>query len=118
EPVEVAVAVDIAERRSYPELSVAEHRVIETPKGSVAVVERQLYCSEITRDRDIGPQIAVDAREGAGEREVADLDLTVEVRTAGTPRELRDARLLADVHEADARFVGFVPPQVVRLMHA
>jgi hypothetical protein len=62
-----------------------------------------------------GPEIISVACKGRCEREVGDLSLTVEIERTGEPEQVRNSRLFTDVHEPNARFIGFVSEQVFRL---
>ena len=113
EPVEIAVVVDVAERRPHSVLSCAENRIVEAPERAVTVVDGELGRPEIGRDGDVRPGIVVDAREGRCKREIRVLRPDVEVQGAGTPAQAGNPGFFADVDEPDTRFVRFVSPQVV-----
>jgi hypothetical protein len=72
EPVEIAIVVEVADRRAHAVLHRAHGIVgrVDEGTGRIDVVQEQLCRAKIGGNRDVGPEIVVDSRESRRERVV------------------------------------------------
>ena len=110
EPVEIAVAVVVADRRTHA-VAVDDHLVVgDVAERGVGVVDEHLGGVEVRDHEDVGVHVVVDAREGRRER-VVEVQLRHQ-RILVDDNRRDQAACHADAFEPDAVAVAVVAPQV------